>query len=74
MEAEPDALRLVREFKMTEDILARYGLSDDCKACEDMLEGKRGRAPTKSRRARIEAEMLEHEVDQKRIQDRNMSV
>ena len=62
--------KTVRDFKITRQVLQKYGYSDHCVGCDAALYGKK-RGHTTMCRKRLEEAMKADEVDQQRIRRRN---
>ena len=62
--------KTVRDFKITRQVLQKYGYSDHCVGCDEALHGKK-RGHTSMCRKRLEEAMKADEVDQQRIRRRN---
>ena len=62
--------KTVRDFKITRQVLQKYGYSDHCVGCDEALHGKK-RGHTTMCRKRLEEAMKADEVDQQRIRRRN---
>ena len=62
--------KTVRDFKITRQVLQKYGYSDHCVGCDAALYGKK-RGHTTMCRKRLEEAMKTDEVDQQRIRRRN---
>ena len=62
--------KTVRDFKITRQVLQKYGYSDHCVGCDAALYGKK-RGHTTMCRKILEEAMKADEVDQQRIRRRN---
>ena len=59
-EREPE---LVRQFRISDDLLEKHGFTPGCKGCESRMEGGGRRGHTTACRARIEASIIDKNPD-----------
>ena len=66
-----DQPTVYRDFKITRQVLERYGYSDECKGCEAAVMGYLPRPHNQGCRKRLEAEMTKDDTHRERLKKRD---